>query len=276
MRARNTELTTAYVGRNAAHKVFRTELANAKALAYILAKKESAVLRAFLDEAEEAKKAAADGLFALGIAGSRSTTTTVQVGVLLKGNEIELVNASPGGFSSQTLGLVYREVSRAFETYLVDLFVEIAIRKKEVLYSNQKQLTPQEALEPGSPSVIHRLLIEKRKSELTRIGFTGLEETYEKKLNLPIVPSTGPEPAGERDDVRRRLVLMNAVRNVIEHNSSVVNADFLRLVPDSNWREGESIVITFTELGDALAAVEWAADNLNKRAIAKFAVDRPA
>jgi hypothetical protein len=106
------------------------------------------------------------------------------------------------------------------------------------------------------------------------VGFTGLEKAYE-KINLPVVPSAGMEPAPEREDVRRRLVLMNAVRNVIEHNRSVVNAEFLQLVPNSPWPAGHGIVVTVTELGDALSAVEWAGDNLNKRAVDKFAADKP-
>lgn len=266
-------MTVAYLGSNEAHREFRTALANAKSLAYILVRNNAAVLRAFLDEVEQIKHQAADGPFAVGMAGGRSTTTSVQLAIHLTGNEIDLINASPGGFISQALGLVYREVSRVFETFLVDLFDEIATRKKEVLYSGQT-LTHQEALEAGGPEEIQRLVIEKRKAELTRVGFTGLEKTYE-KINLPIVPSTGSESVAERDDVRRRLVLMNAVRNVIEHNRSLVNADFLRLVPDSPWPPGQPIVVTVTELGDALSAVEWAGDNLNKRAVDKFAVDKP-
>jgi len=265
-------LTVSYLGTNAAHREFRTALANAKALAYILAANNTAVLRAFLDKAEQAKHQAG-GPFALVMAGGRSTTTTVQMAVHLTGNEIDLINSGPGGFISQALGLVYREVSRVFETYLVDLFEEIATRKKEVLYSGQT-LTHQEALEARGPAEIRRLVIEKRKAELTRIGFAGLEKAYE-RINLPLVPSTGPEPAAEREDVRRRLVLMNAVRNVIEHNRSVVNDDFRRLVPDPPWAAGHLIVVTVTELGDALWAVEWAGDCLNKRAVDKFAVDKP-
>lgn len=266
-------LTVAYLGTNAAHREFRSALANAKALTYILASNNTAVLRDFLDEAAQIKQQAAGGPFALGMAGGRSTTTTVQMALHLTGNEIDLINAEPGGFISQALGLVYREVSRVFETYLVDLFEEIATRKKEVLYSGQT-LTHQEALEAGGPAEIRRLVIEKRKAELTRVGFTGLEKAYE-KINLPIVASTGSEPAAECDDVRRRLMLMNAVRNVIEHNRSLVNADFLSLIPDSRWPAGHPIVVTVTELGDALSAVEWAGDSLNKRAVDKFAVDKP-
>ncbi|HLN26224.1 MAG TPA: hypothetical protein VK395_00610 [Gemmataceae bacterium] len=266
-------LMVAYLGPNAAHREFRTALANAKALAFILAEDNTAVLRAFLDKAEQTKSKAGGPGYALGMAGGRSTTTTVQLAVHLTGNEIDLINAVPGGFISQALGLVYREVSRAFETYLVDLFGEIATRKKQVLFSGQT-LTHQEALEAAGPAEIHRLVIERRKAELTRVGFAGLQKTYD-NLNLPIVPTTGPEPAAESDDVRRRLVLMNAIRNVIEHNRAVVNADFLRLVPDSPWAEGQIIAITVTELGDALSAVEWAGNSLNGRAVDKYGIDKP-
>ncbi len=136
---------------------------------------------------------------------------------------------------------------------------------------------PEPLAEPRLPwytQAVGRSIIEKRKAELTRVGFTGLEKAYD-RINLPVVSASGPEPAVARDDVRRRLVLMNAMRNVIEHTRSLVNADFLRLVPDSPWSAGHLIVVTVTELGDALSAVEWAGDSLNKRAIDKFAVDKP-
>lgn len=266
-------LMLTYLGPNAAHLEFRTALANAKALAYILASDNTAVLRAFIDQASQTKRQAGGGPFALGMAGGRSTSSSVQLAIHLTGNEIDLISSGAGGFISQSLGLVYREVSRVFETYLVDLYEEIATRRKEVLYSGQT-LTHQEALEAGSPAELHRLIIEKQKATLTRMGFAGLEKAYE-KINLPLVPSTVPDPNAECDGVRRRLVQMNAVRNVIEHNRSVVNAEFLHLVAGSSWQTGQSIVVTVTELGDALSAVEWTGDSLNRRAVEKFSLDKP-
>ena len=103
----------------------------------------------------------------------------------------------------------------------------------------------------------------------------GLEKSFE-AMNLPIVPETGSEPADVLADVRNRLLLMNAIRNVIEHNRSVVNSDFLRLIPDSTWTSGQQITLSEAELGDAFSAVEWTADDLNRRATEKFAVDKPA
>jgi hypothetical protein len=41
---------------------------------------------------------------------------------------LQLIESQLGGVVSQALGLVYRELYRVFERYLVDLFDEIATR----------------------------------------------------------------------------------------------------------------------------------------------------
>lgn len=267
-------LVIAYVGPNVAHRSLRTALANAKALAFVLVEKNSAVLRNFLMQAEEAKRQSPDGNFALGMAGGRSTTTTVQLAIHLTGTETALIDAEPGGFVSQALGLVYREVHRVFETYLIDLFDEIAVREKRVLYSSLK-ISHEDALRASDPAQLQRFIIDQRKAELTRAGFDGLEKTFV-GIGLPIVSISDSPKRAEHEDVRRRLILLSAIRNVIEHNRSVVNREFLNLVPDSPYALGDRIAISVTELGDALSAVEWAGDDLNRRAVAKFAIGGPS
>ena len=123
------EMMSAYVGANASHRSFRAGLANAKAVAYILAFDHNKALRTFLGVADDARRRAGGGDYALGMVG-RATANTVQMAVHLTGNEIDLINAEPGGFASQAIGLVYREVCRIFETFLIDLFGEIATRRK--------------------------------------------------------------------------------------------------------------------------------------------------
>ena len=104
--------------------------------------------------------------------------------------------------------------------------------------------------------------MKKRKSELTRTGFRGLEKTFQ-GIGLPIVPMEEPPPLAEQEDVHRRLALLSAIRNIIEHNRSVANAEFVALVPDCGYQIGDPVSITVTELGYALSAVEFAADSLN-------------
>lgn len=224
-------LVEVYVGPNEAHRTFRTALANAKATAYIFSSADAAALRAFLDDVHEKKRQAGGGPIALSVVSARSTADALHLAVHIRGNEVDLINDDKAGFVSHMLGIVYREVHRVFETYLVELFAEIGARKQEVLYSGPK--VPSRALlEAGSLVEVHRLVIEERKTELTHAGFSGLEKAYE-GINLPIVPTSGPEPAEAREDVRRRLVVLNAVRNIMEHNRSVVNPKFLSLVPNS-------------------------------------------
>ena len=90
-------LTNAYLGRNAAHRAFRAALANAKALPFVLARRDPNVLQGFLAEAEEASRRSADGNFAIGMAGGRSTAGSVQLGIHLTGAEISLVDAGGKG-----------------------------------------------------------------------------------------------------------------------------------------------------------------------------------
>ena len=85
-----------------------------------------------------------------------------------------------------------------------------------------------------------------------------------------------PPSLAEQRWVRNRLISLSAIRNVIEHNRSVVNREFIELVPNSPYAVGDRIVIDTTKLGDTLCAVEWTSDNLNPRAVAKFGIDESA
>jgi len=51
-----------------------------------------------------------------------------------------------------------------------------------------------------------------------------------------------------------------------------VNREFVNLVPNAGYTVGDRIAITVIELGDALSAVEWTVDDLNRRAINKFGI----
>jgi hypothetical protein len=128
------------------------------------------------------------------------------------------------------------------------------------------------ALRAASPTELQHIIIDERKAELTRAGFAGLEKAFD-GMGLPIVPMSEP-PIAEQLDVRRRLIFLSAIRNLIEHNRSVVNREFENLVPTSGYVAGDRIAMTVTELGDALSAAEWTADDLNRRAIEKFGIDQ--
>jgi hypothetical protein len=262
-------LTAAYVGPNPAHLRFRTAIANAKTLGYVLASEDAKVLRSFLDAAETVRSKSPDGTFAIGVAGGGSRTT-MQLGIHITGSEIDLIAGEPGGFVSQALGLVYREAYRIFETFVIDLFEEIALRDRRILFSGHT-ITHEDALRPGTPLELQRLIIARRKTELTRVGLGKLEKLF-RGFGLPIVPMVEPPPIAQQQGIQRRLHLLSASRNVIEHNRSEVNDEFIALVPDSKYSVGDRITITTSELGEALSAVEWTADQLNVRALARSEV----
>jgi hypothetical protein len=89
-------------------------------------------------------------------------------------------------------------------------------------------------------------------------------------MGLPIVSISDSPQRAEQEDVQRRLVLLGAIRNVLEHNHAVVDRKFLDIVRGSSYTIGNPIAISLTEFGDALSAVEWVADDLNRRAVVKF------
>jgi hypothetical protein len=148
-----------YIGPNASHRTFRVGLAHTKALAFILARGDSRVLPDFLTYVDEQRKSFASGNFVIGVCGGPNTTT-VRLGIAISGREIDLIQAEQGGFTGQALGLIYREVHRIFETYLIDLFEEIATRDKRVLFSNQK-ISHEEVLR-ADPADLQRIIIEDR------------------------------------------------------------------------------------------------------------------
>lgn len=263
------ELVTTYVGPNVSHRIFRTGIANAKAVAYILVKEKSKVLREFLAETEEAKKLSSDGKYAIGLAGG-GTKTTMQIGICLTGDEVDIVSAEPGGFSAQALGLVYREVYRSFETYLIELFEEIARQDKRVLYSD-KQISHEDALRVDSQEELLQNIIEKRKRAFTRGSLSDLEKQFN-SMGLPVIPLKEPPSMEEQEAVLANLRTASAIRNVIEHNDGFVDAEFLSKIPGTSFQLGEKIVVSLLLLGEAFSSVQWAADQINKRAIEKFKI----
>lgn len=196
------DLVTTYVGPNVSHQTFRAAIANAKAVAYILVKDKSKVLREFLEDTEETKKSSGTGQHAIGIAGG-GTNTTMQIGVHLTGDEVEIISAEPGGFAAQALGLVYREVYRSFETYLIDLFEEIARKDKRVLFSD-KQISHEDALQANSQEDLLQFIIEKRKRSFTRGSLTDLEKQFD-SMGLPLIAFEELPPIEEQNAVLAHL-----------------------------------------------------------------------
>jgi hypothetical protein len=106
-------------------------------------------------------------------------------------------------------------------------------------------MTHEEPLRAEGPAELQRMVIDQRKGELTRVGFTGIEKAFS-EFGLPVIAMTEPPPLAEQQNVHRRLQPLSAF--LIEHNRSVVNEELLRLVPDlpySDRAEGPRDLLLF-------------------------------
>lgn len=266
-----SHLMEVYIGPNPAHRVFRENLANAKALGFLLAEENPPMYQLLVDRAAKARSQSPDGRFAIGRPG-RATKTSVQLAISLGGNEIDLI-AKGGGFRPQLFALVFREAYRTFESFLVDLFVEIVTAEPRLLKSRRK-ISHEEVLRASEGSGVISALVDARVMELTHGGLSEMEATYD-GWKLPLYEDTSRVRGDEMKTVARRIRQASEIRNVLEHNSGVVNAKFLERSPDSSYTLGDRVTIGTAELGDLLTGASIVADHLNQRAVAKFDLSSP-
>lgn len=112
------------------------------------------------------------------------------------------------------------------------------------------------------------MLIEKQKIELSHQSLEKIGEFF-RKIGLPLLPE---DDFRDRELTVAEFSKIGPTRNLIEHNNRRVNANYLQHVKDSGFQMGQQITIGMRELGRALAAIEFAGDNLNQRAIQRFGI----
>lgn len=258
------ELVIGYIGPNAAHRAFSRDIGNLKVFTYAFQTGKDGLFGKIEAAIAEAKTHLShpDAPFAIGMAGGRSTTTSVQMAIHLPRNALEFVAAHRQEFTEQILALVYREAYRVFETFTLDLFESIAILDPTIL-------PPMIAASLKLGSEAHRLAIAQHRADMSFGGLERIRAEFS-RFGLPFLPGTEPPPIAEQEDIIRRLTLCAQLRNVIEHNGGVIDDRFLRKVAQGPYQLGEKAVITLTELGDALSAIEWVSKDLNVRAVARF------
>ena len=255
-------LYDAYFGANAAHIAFKREIVNAKVLFFqIQGSREH--LRAYFDEKVVQARRDAPASFSIGMVTEVLSPTQFR-GLNIPHNEAALVADDSSALEAQFHALLYADLQRIIESFLSDLFAEIARKDPRVLISN-KTVTFGEVLNADS---VLNLLLEKQLASLSRLDREGFEKHFN-DMGLPIVPSAGSPPE-EREFLLREFTLLWDLRNVLQHSHGVVDGEFLKKVRDSEYKSGDRVRIDVPRLGRAFAAVESIADDLNRRAIAKF------
>ena len=160
--------------------------------------------------------------------------------------------------------LLYVDLQRILESFLLDLYAEIARKDPRVLMSD-RTVTFAEVLKTHD---MVELLLKKQLLALSHVDREGFEKQFD-DMGLPIVLSR-ETPQEEAEFLSREFLLLWGVRNVLQHNHGVINELFLTRGPASGYALGDRVVIDVPKLGRAFAAVEGIADALNKRAIVKY------
>ncbi len=254
--------TDGYIGQNAAHMAFKREIANAKVL-FFLIRGNRDHLKADLEAVINDARKAAPGSFSVNIITEVFSQTEFRA-VVIPHNETELVVQDYESLEVQFNALLFMDLQRILESFLLDLFAEVARKEPRVLISS-RTVTFEEVLKTES---IPELLLEKQLDELSRTDRDGFQEQFE-RIGLPILRPDGSTQE-EREFLTREFNLLWGIRNILQHNHGVINNIFLKKVPGSGYGLGDRVSIDIPMLGRAFAAAESIADELNSRGVKKF------
>jgi len=255
-------LYNSYIGPNVAHKAFKGEVVNAKVLFFQIWGTREKLKAYFEEKVIEARRSAPDK-FALGMVVEVFSPTQFRV-LNIPHNEADLVTQNYDSLEAQFLALLYTDLHRILESFLLDLYAEIARKEPRVLRSS-KTVTFEEVLKTSD---MVDLLLEKQLIHLSHSDRENLEKQFQ-DIGLPIIQSTGI-PEEEIQFLAREISLLWAIRNVLQHNHGIINDLFLKKLPNSSYATGDYVMIDVQKLGRAFAAVESVGDNLNQRAVPKY------
>lgn len=233
-------MTTAYIGPNKAHRQFVQKITNEKIFVFLLMSSRKSLLSTYQEKIENARRnsrSMGSQEFAIGIV-TKGISPTQFKGINIRANESTLVAKDFIELESQVYGKSYAELHPVFVDYQIDLYREIV----------QKC--------PGLPI-------------RENLSYKGPREKAFGEIGLSIVPSqdTGGSTPQE---LGRRLNELESTRHLIEHNNGIVDEQFLQRNPDASLRIGERISVGPERIGEAVALVETLAEDLNRRAIAKY------
>ncbi|MDQ3651380.1 MAG: hypothetical protein M3458_14115 [Acidobacteriota bacterium] len=251
-----------YIGQNAAHMAFKREIVNAKVLFFQIRGNRDHLKADFEATISDARKLT-PGSFSVNIVTEVFSQTEFRA-VVIPHNEAGLVFQDYESLEVQLNALLFMDLQRILESYLLDLFAEIARKNPRVLVS-ERTVTHREALETES---IQELLLEKRLDDLSRSPRKEFHKQFE-LIGLPIIRPDGSSQE-EREFLTREFILLWEIRNLLQHNHGVINNIFLEKVPGSGYQLGNRVIIDVPMLGRAFVVAEGIADELNRRGVEKF------
>lgn len=258
----DSSLYDGYIGPNSAHRAFKREIVNAKVLFFQIQGNRQQLRASFEEKISDARKKT-PGSFAIGMVTEVFSRTQFRT-LNIPHNEANLVVADYDSLEGQFYALMYVDLQRILESFLLDLYAEIARTDQRVLMSN-KTVTFEEVLKTNN---MVELLLEKQMIALSHSDREGFEKQFQ-DMSLPII-RLADRPQDEQAFLVEEFSLLWAVRNLLQHNHGVVNGLFLKKLPGSSYKLGDRLVIDIPKLGRAFAAAESIGDDLNQRAIVKY------
>ena len=263
------ELVEGYIGPNPSHATFKRAIVNEKVFVFILSSNKEQLLTSFSGQIENLRASVGEK-FSLGMVTKGISTSEFQ-GMIIPHNEVRLVTDDFNQFMAQIYAKVYADLHRIFVTYLIELYAEIARTDPRILKS-KKQISFEDVLQASEMHEVRELLVQKQKLSLSHADRETIMKEFT-SIGLPVICASDSSPE-EYEALQRSLTLLWSTRNIIEHNNAVVNELFLKANPGTEFRLGDLVTIGIEEIGAALATVEFIADRLNIRAIAKFGLGR--
>ena len=258
-------LIQGYIGSNRAHLAFKREIVAAKVRFMHAGEAHAAMELAFRNLMTDAP---GGGGQPVAVGRVTEVLGPTQVRLLnIPRDEAKLITGDFATLDAQLHSLMYCDLQRVLESYLLDLVSDVALTDSRVLMSN-RTITWQEAL--AAPSIVE-LLLEKHLLGLSHSNRQGLQDAFD-RMGLPIIPAPGSLPEDERGFLEVQFRLLWGLRNLVQHNHAIMSEDALVMMPECGYAVGERVVIDTIRLGRAFAAVEGIADQLNQRAVAKYSL----
>ena len=196
------------------------------------------------------------------IAGSPTQVTAY----LITRQEVEIATLDYSKFFARVWRAAFVEIHRLYETYLIELFGEIARKDPRVLKLSKVSIPMINVVDGYLAGDFLSPLIEERKLQLTHASLKDLRKNFD-GIGLPII-ATGPEC----ERVTAELEYFWSARNILQHNDGIINQKFLDECPTRGHRLGDMIDVNKESLRSAIGFVEGLAVDVNRRAVEKYSL----
>lgn len=190
----------------------------------------------------------------LAIKGGPSTHSGESTLMVLRKRDLDMLRSNSGSVEGQTNALIYRDIYRLLESYLLDLYVLVARQQPKILRSGST-LEYKDIVDAGTYENILEIMASKKKKKLSDGGYEAIVKAF-KDIGLDVIP-VFENPKHFNELIGPTVIKLTATRNIIEHNRAIVDSTYLNTVKDKErYALGDKLVITLSDLAEAA----WATD----------------